>query len=575
MGVDLGTVKLLVNVQKDPTHLCLGNALSNGLPFASRRVVFLAGSLLLVAVGPSNSTRAADAAETNLERAFVLDEGKQSPRDPAAAAALYRIAADTGDPFAHLRLGYLCETGDGVPQDYVAARMHYQSAADAGLREAHVHLAICNLEGWGGPVDRQAFVRELRLSAEANDVAAQRILASAYFIGLGVPEDRAEGVKWLERAAKLDDENSQFALGESVEQARRFDLISDKALARTWYQLSAEHEYNAAMRAMARTFLVGLPGERNWVLGHRWLELATDGGDAEAPYILAFCELLHVDAPHRDVEKARAWLRLSSDRGNLKATEVLEFEAGGRPLSDAMRFVLLTPFDERYVYRSAVEAGTAPTRQPQVYRMVHPVYPQTLRVAEISGQVLVDFLVDTTGRVQNAYAIKATHPLFGDRAVEAVRQWRFHPGHKNGRPVVTHMQVPVIFDLNQEQLDGVDGTLRYAFDRAEKMGAAVMADATALRIAQPMHPLPQPAMADGSRLPADARALLLVVLNRAGHPLRGYVLSAEPESIGPPLLAVALAYDFRPRVLEGEPVESNVVLPYMTGTYRNDVFLLK
>ncbi|HEX2862071.1 MAG TPA: hypothetical protein VHN79_10550, partial [Lacunisphaera sp.] len=104
------------------------------------------GGLLLLSLGAADS--AATAEKSLLERAYDLDEGIAGPRDAAAAAALYRQAAQTGDAFAHLRLGYLAETGDGVPQDYAAARVHYQAAVNAGLAEARVRLAICHLEGW-------------------------------------------------------------------------------------------------------------------------------------------------------------------------------------------------------------------------------------------------------------------------------------------------------------------------------------------------------------------------------------------------------------------------------------------
>src|SRR5882757_7742996 len=90
------------------------------------------------------ATTSGPAEETLLERAFALDEGVKVPRDAAGAAAIYRQAAESGDSFAHLRLGYLAETGDGVPQDYVAARAHYQAAVDAGLVDARLRLAICH-----------------------------------------------------------------------------------------------------------------------------------------------------------------------------------------------------------------------------------------------------------------------------------------------------------------------------------------------------------------------------------------------------------------------------------------------
>ena len=79
-----------------------------------------------------------------------------------------------------------------------------------------------------------------------------------------------------------------------------------------------------------------------------------------------------------------------------------------------------------------------------------PQYPFEMRRAGIAGEVLVDFLVDTNGDVQNAYAVRSSQREFEAAAVQAVSKWKFKPGRKGGRDVVTHMQVPIVFTLNEE-----------------------------------------------------------------------------------------------------------------------------
>lgn len=79
-----------------------------------------------------------------------------------------------------------------------------------------------------------------------------------------------------------------------------------------------------------------------------------------------------------------------------------------------------------------------------------PVYPFEMRRAGITGEVTVDFIVDADGNVQNAYALKSTQREFESAAVTAVSKWRFKPGKKGGRAVPTHMQVPIVFNLNDE-----------------------------------------------------------------------------------------------------------------------------
>jgi TonB family protein len=504
--------------------------------------------------------------ESLFERAFVLDEGKSVPRDAAGAAELYRQAAKAGDAHAHFRLGYLAETGDGVPQDYRVARDHYEAAVAAGLNEARLRLAICHLEGWGGPVDREAFVRELRTAAEAGYVDAQRFLSTLYFSGFAVKEDRAEALKWMERAATQDDLESQYELGRIAE-PRWKNVMPDVQLARRWYELSAQEEYQTSMRAMARTFLHGPRDTRNVEMGRRWLELATETGDAEAPYILAAAETLHPRKGIPDETQVRAWLKLAADRKNERAEEVLLFEAGGRTLRDSLLHVLNQPAEERFLERANRDTDfNAPTHPPKIYRAVQPTYPNTLRLSGLTGVVQVEFIVDKTGRVRDPRVLKTPHPLFSERAIEAVLKWEFLPAKKDGRLVNTRLVVPIVFNLEEEQLSGVEGMLAYARTEAEAAGTIPREDYQELRPAKPARPLPRLRMPDGSTFPPDAKVLVLLVIDASGKPLRGHILQAEPAAAGAALLEAAMSGTFEPRLLNGSPIGSNVVLPYFPAT---------
>lgn len=89
-------------------------------------------------------------------------------------------------------------------------------------------------------------------------------------------------------------------------------------------------------------------------------------------------------------------------------------------------------------------------QQPVPRLQVRPQYPFEMRRAGIAGEVVVDFIVDTNGDVQNAYAVRSSQREFEAAAVQAVSKWKFKPGRKGGRNVNTHMQVPIVFTLNEE-----------------------------------------------------------------------------------------------------------------------------
>ncbi len=89
-------------------------------------------------------------------------------------------------------------------------------------------------------------------------------------------------------------------------------------------------------------------------------------------------------------------------------------------------------------------------QQPVARFQARPQYPFEMRRAGISGEVLVDFIVDTNGDVRNAFSAHSSQREFEPSAIQAVSKWKFKPGRKNGHAVYTHMQVPIVFTLNEE-----------------------------------------------------------------------------------------------------------------------------
>jgi protein TonB len=76
------------------------------------------------------------------------------------------------------------------------------------------------------------------------------------------------------------------------------------------------------------------------------------------------------------------------------------------------------------------------------------VYPQLAKAAHIVGRVVIQAIIDETGRVVNARAISGP-PLLYLAAVEAVSKERFAPVLLNGEPTRCDLQVQVSFHLSQ------------------------------------------------------------------------------------------------------------------------------
>lgn len=78
-----------------------------------------------------------------------------------------------------------------------------------------------------------------------------------------------------------------------------------------------------------------------------------------------------------------------------------------------------------------------------------PLYPEDLQAMNIEGTVVVQFIVDTTGRADPASlkVLGTTHQGFVPAVRAALAQWRFHPAEVGGRKVRVLVRQPIEFTL--------------------------------------------------------------------------------------------------------------------------------
>jgi protein TonB len=91
-------------------------------------------------------------------------------------------------------------------------------------------------------------------------------------------------------------------------------------------------------------------------------------------------------------------------------------------------------------------AAAAAMPPPRRIKDVKPVYPPDAREKAVAGTVIVDILVDESGRVSDAKIVRSI-PLLDQAALDAVRGWVFEPTLLNGQPVSLVLTVTVNFTL--------------------------------------------------------------------------------------------------------------------------------
>ena len=80
-----------------------------------------------------------------------------------------------------------------------------------------------------------------------------------------------------------------------------------------------------------------------------------------------------------------------------------------------------------------------------------PRYPEILKSAGVEGEVLAQFVVDTTGRAENGSfkVLKTSHELFALAVKNALPGMRFLPAEVGGKKVKQLVQQPFVFAIQK------------------------------------------------------------------------------------------------------------------------------
>jgi protein TonB len=84
---------------------------------------------------------------------------------------------------------------------------------------------------------------------------------------------------------------------------------------------------------------------------------------------------------------------------------------------------------------------------PEILFQPEPEFSEEARKSKVSGNVLVYLQVDEQGRPMHVRVLRGLGMGLDEKALQAVRQYRFKPAMENGRPVAVEMNVDVNFNI--------------------------------------------------------------------------------------------------------------------------------
>jgi TonB family protein len=84
---------------------------------------------------------------------------------------------------------------------------------------------------------------------------------------------------------------------------------------------------------------------------------------------------------------------------------------------------------------------------PIVLSKKDPEYSEEARKAKYQGMVLLSIVVNTSGVAGDIKVVRSLGLGLDEKAIEAVKQWKFKPGYKDGKPVAVQATIEVNFRL--------------------------------------------------------------------------------------------------------------------------------
>jgi periplasmic protein TonB len=96
---------------------------------------------------------------------------------------------------------------------------------------------------------------------------------------------------------------------------------------------------------------------------------------------------------------------------------------------------------------SGTNSAGGPITPPVLLWKGEPEYSEEARKARVQGMVVLLIEIDARGRAQNIRVRQGLGLGLDERAMQAVGGWRFRPGTRSGKPIVTTAEVYINFRL--------------------------------------------------------------------------------------------------------------------------------
>lgn len=173
---------------------------------------------------------------------------------------------------------------------------------------------------------------------------------------------------------------------------------------------------------------------------------------------------------------------------------------------------------------------------PVAIYQVEPQFSEEARKAKFMGMVLVNLIVDESGSPQNVHVLRGVGMGLDEKAVEAIKQYKFKPAMENGNPVPVSLNVEVNFQV---------------FDKApspvRKIGGGVSTPIV-------IHSVPPEYSPEAKAAKTEGIVLVNLIVDQQGIPQNVHVVRGLGNGLDEKAVEAVSQYRFKPAMENGSPV---------------------
>jgi TonB family protein len=190
---------------------------------------------------------------------------------------------------------------------------------------------------------------------------------------------------------------------------------------------------------------------------------------------------------------------------------------------------------------------------PSVVSKTDPEYSEEARLARLTGTVNLSLVVGDDGKARD---IRAASPGLGlgldEKAIEAVRAWRFKPGLKDGKPVSVRVDMETNYRLAFER--GAWVLSRAVFRPPEGVARPVLT----------LAPYPSIYIPTGE----TGAVGISFDINPDGVTENLHIESSSSPAAEREVIGIVRGWQFRPSVKDGQPVPVRCTLEFARGNVK-------